>query len=457
MKVNVTIPQLGESVVEGTILEWAKKEGDFVKKDEVLLVISTEKVNAEVPAPATGRIHQILVGEGETVPVGTTVATLETEVGEAEAPEAEIPEAREARRREEAVAQEQEEPRISPLEPAKVEAERPKAPEVERREETETQKPEEAPRAAVSPPPRISPLARTIAEKEGVPLEDLEQLPGSGPGGRVMKQDILSDLEARRKIQERKPEPLPPPPQQVERPAEAPSREVQRPKAAEQREDRRVAAAPTRRIAQLPGVPHAVALIEVDMTNLIQYLERIKETFERQEGIPLTYLPFILLAAVKALKQFPTLNASREAEEVALKESTHLGFTVPLEGGSVTPVIKDADSLNLLGMARIVRDLTQRAKAKKLEPEELQGGTFTVSDTGAFGAVVDAPIIHPSQVAILGIGAIKKRPVVVEDMIGIRPVMYASLSYDYRFIDGITAVQFLQTFAQTLEAVDFKL
>ncbi len=432
MKVSVTIPQLGESVVEGTILEWHKKEGDFVKKDEVLLVLSTDKVNAEVPAPATGKLSRILFAEGETVPVGAEVASIETEVEEGRG-EVEI-EGRgdaETRRR------------------GEVEMEGRGEMEAQRQEDREAERVPPHPGVPTSPRPRISPLARAIAEKEGIPLEEIEQKQGSGPSGRIMKQDILADLKTKKRIQETKPEPIPPPSQVLEE-------EVQKPQGKEREimfRQPSISAIPRLRVLGPQLVPHATALIEVDMTRIVRHLEKTQgeRVIRSSEWV---FLPFILVATVKALKQFPTLNGLIEDGTVALKEFIHIGFTVPLEDKVVVPIIKEAQGLNLLGMSKAIEDLIYRAQTRKLEPEELQGGTFTVSNSGAFGVVVDTPLIQPPQIAILGIGAVKKRPVVIEDMIGIRWMMYASLSYDYRVVDGSTAAQFLQAFTRNLETME---
>jgi 2-oxoglutarate dehydrogenase E2 component (dihydrolipoamide succinyltransferase) len=419
MKVSVTIPQLGESVVEGTILEWHKKEGDFVKKDEVLLVLSTDKVNVEVPAPATGKLSRILFAEGETVPVGAEVALIETEIEEGRG-DAETRGRGEIERQEEI--------------------------EVQRQEDREVEIASPRPHVPTSPRPRISPLARAIAEKEGIPLEEIEHKPGSGPGGRIMKQDILADLKAKERIQETKPEPVPSPVQEVE---------VRKPEEGE-REIKftypRISTTPRLRALGPQIVPHATALMEVDMTRIVRHLEKTQGEKTVRSGW--SFLPFILVAAVKALKQFPTLNGLIENGAVSLKEFIHIGFIVPLEDKVVVPVIKEAQGLNILGMSKAIEDLIYRAQTRRLEPEELQGGTFTVSNSGAFGVMVDTPLIQPPQIAILGIGAVKKRLVVVEDMIGIRSMMYASLSYDYRVVEGSTAAQFMQEFARNLETME---
>jgi pyruvate/2-oxoglutarate dehydrogenase complex dihydrolipoamide acyltransferase (E2) component len=420
MKVSVTIPQLGESVVEGTILEWHKKEGDFVKKDEVLLVLSTDKVNAEVPAPATGKLSRILFAEGETVPVGAEVALIETEIEEGRG-DAETQGRGEIERQEEI--------------------------EVQRQEDREVEIASPRPHVPASPRPRISPLARAIAEKEGIPLEEIEQKRGSGPSGRIMKQDILADLKAKERIQETKPEPIPSPVQEVE---------VQKP-TEEEREIKftypPISTTPRLRVLGSQLIPHATALIEVDMTRIVRHLEKTRGG-KAIRPPDWSFLPFILVATVKALMQFPTLNGLIENGTVTLKEFIHIGFTVPLEDKVVVPIIKEAQGLNLLGMSKAVEDLIYRAQTRKLEPEELQGGTFTVSNAGTFGVVVDAPLIQLPQIAILGLGAVKKRPVVIEDMIGIRWMMYASLSYDYRAVDGSTAAQFLQAFVRNLETME---
>jgi 2-oxoglutarate dehydrogenase E2 component (dihydrolipoamide succinyltransferase) len=431
MKVNVTVPQLGESVVEGIILEWYKKEGDLVKKDEALFVLSTDKVNAEVPAPVTGRVSRILVKEGETVPVGRDVAVIETEVMEAEHRGAETPAYEDIRMRKpqeegsETETQKQREPEMG------MEFPRPHVPAPP------------GPTPGISLHPRVSSLARTIAEKEGIPLEEIKEKLGGGPKGRIMKQDVLAELEVKKKVRDEPEQPL-------SREDTLKARKLLQESGKIEVESLYPHGAPSLypSLLSAPIAPHATALIEVDMTDILRYLEK-----DRRE-IKLTHLPFVLTAVVKALHQFPILNASLERDTVTFQEVIHLGVTIPLEKGSVTPVIREADGLNLLGISRAIDDLTHRAQARLLEPEELQGGTFTVSNSGAFGVIIDTPIIHPSQVAVLGIGAIKKRPIVIRDKIEIRFMIYASLSYDYRVVDSVTAAQFMQTFTQSLEMMD---
>ncbi len=393
MTVKVVMPQLGESVAEGTIVRWIKKVGERVEKYEPLLEVMTDKVNAEVPAPAAGILQEILVPEGETVPVGRELAV----IAEAE---------------------------------AEVEAAAP-APVGQGAAQAEVTEAGEGLRQ------RHSPIVRRLAQEYGI---DLSQVPGTGLGGRVTKEDVLRYVAQRERAAAVGEAPAPPRP-------EAPEEEA-------------IPVSPMRRqIAQhmvrsYQTIPHAWLAMEADVTKLVRFREAIKAEFRRREGVDLTYLPFVFKATVEALKEFPILNAVWAEDKIILKKRINVGIAVALEDGLIVPVIKDADQKSIAGLARAIADLTERARAGRLTLEDVQGGTFTVNNTGALGSVISRPIINEPQVAILTSEAIVRRPVVVDDAIAIRSMMFLCLSFDHRVIDGLTASRFLQAVKRRLEAID---
>ncbi|MDQ7039352.1 MAG: dihydrolipoamide acetyltransferase family protein, partial [Rhodothermus sp.] len=417
---------------------------DRVEADEPLLEIGTDKVDTEVPSPASGVLQEILVPEGETVAVGTVLARIAT--GQPVAA-------------------------TSPETPRAPSAAAPRSA-VETAAAPSTTTGDGA-TAAAGPIPRrgpdgrfYSPLVRSIAEKEGLTLEELTAIPGSGRGGRVTKRDILQYLEQRK--------------QRVARPAEvrpaAPSPAPERPAAPRPTPqvvagtyEGRVEIIEMDRMRQLIAEhmirskqtsAHVTSFAEVDVTNLVQVRARNKDRFEQREGVRLTYLPFFVQAVVEALKEHPWLNASVEGTRIVVKKDFHIGIAVALgTTGLVVPVIRDAGQKNLVGLARTIADLVQRARSKQLQPDELQGGTFTITNVGSLGSLMGTPIINQPQVAILATGAIKKRPVVIEhpelgDVIAIRHMMYLSLSYDHRIIDGAMAASFLRKLTEVLESID---
>lgn len=398
MAVKVVMPQLGESVTEGTIVRWIKKVGERVEKYEPLLEVMTDKVNAEVPAPATGVLREILVPEGETVPVGRELAVIAEVGAEAE---------------------------TGPPSPA--------APAAQPR-------PEPAAVGADVVQQRSSPIVRRLAQEYGI---DLSEIKGSGIGGRVTKEDVLRYVAERQQaaaaVKETPPAEAPPP--------AGPDEEV-------------IPVSPMRRqIAQhmvhsYQTVPHAWLAVEADVTRLVRLRESAKDEFRRREGVDLTYLPFVVKAAVEALKEHPMLNAVWAEDKIILKKRINIGIAVALEDGLVVPVIKDADQKSIAGLARAIADLTDRARAGRLTLEDVQGGTFTVNNTGALGSVISRPIINEPQVGILTSEAIVKRPLVVDDAIAIRSVMFLCLSFDHRVIDGLAAARFLQAVKRRLEAYD---
>jgi len=390
MPVEVKLPQLGESVYEGTIGRWLKRPGDRVEQYEPLVEVITDKVNVEMPSPWKGRLVQILVEEGRTVPAGTPIALMEVEEGAAqEAPAPEVGE----------------EP--SPARP---------------REEARV---------------RLSPLVRRLAAEHGIPEEELARIPGTGEGGRVTKEDLLRYIEGRR--------PAPPAmePRAVEaRPAEG---------------DTLIRLSPIRRtIAERMAqskreIPHAYGIVEVDMTEIVRWREAHKEEWLAREGVNITYTAFIVRAAAEALRAFPIVNSTWTEEGILLRRSIHIGVGVAIEEGLIVPVIKNAEEKSLLGIARELAELTRKAREGKLTLEEVQGGTFTITNPGVFGSLLSLPIIVPGQAAILAVDAIVKRPVVRGDAIAIRDMMHLGLSFDHRIFDGAVAVQFLNHIKAKLE------
>lgn len=431
MATKVIMPQLGESVVEGTVTKWLKQEGETIQEMEGLLDISTDKVETEIPSPAGGVLLKVLVGEGETVKAGTILAWI-GEAGEAlpgEAPPA-------------------------PAAPQAVESARP---------------PEELPAGTPAGAPGsglgfISPVVARLARERQV---DLLQVKGSGEGGRITKKDVLAYLEKREK---EAPEPAAwetPGEGDLFRPTEMifgdkagaatqPVRPAQ-PAAAAQQGDRLVAHSAMRKaiaehLAQSKRTaPHVTTVMEADMQRVAAHLEANKHRFA-QDGVNLTYTAYFAFAAVQALKAFPVANSSWSEEGILLHGQINLGIAVSLgEEGLIVPVIQGADGLSLLGIARAVNDLAQRARSKALQPAEVRGGTFTITNHGISGSLFATPVINQPQCAILGVGAIKKRAVVINDGITIRPMVYLSLTFDHRILDGASADGFLAKVVQDLE------
>ncbi len=440
-RVEVVMPKMGESITEGTVIAWFKEVGDEVEQDETLLEIGTDKVDTEVPSPAAGVLQEILVEEGDTVEVGTVIAVLGSEAAATAA--APAPDT-------ESAAEPDTEPADVP-EPAAPSGDgtaREPVPagggEIERRG---------------SDGRFYSPLVRSIAETEGLSMAELESIDGSGREGRVTKEDVLSYLETREE------QPAAPQPGAAPEPTQAPAQAVKEGAGY----DGRVEVIKMDRMRQIIAdhmvrskstSAHVTSFSEVDVTNLVNLRERNKKAFQEREGVKLTYTPFFAKAAVDALRDHPVLNASVDGDEIILKKDFHIGIAVAIgKKGLVAPVIRDAGQKNLIGLTRAAADLAERARNKQLQPDELQGGTFTITNIGTLGSLMGTPIINQPQVAILATGAIKKRPVVIEhpdlgDTIAIRHMMYVSLSYDHRIIDGSMGASFLQTFGNALESLD---
>jgi len=416
MRIEVVMPQMGESVAEGTIIKWHKQPGDMIKRDEILLEISTDKVDSEIPSSHEGKLAEIVVQEGETVDVGTTIAYLETDK------EVEV----------ESTSKNGQGKPESKSEPTAVETSGTEPAPALQETTVETKR--------RSGKDFYSPLVRSIASKEGVSQSELQSIEGTGVGGRVRKQDLLKYLEQRQKG--------------------APSRRVEAIKYTGPMENVEVVPMDNMRksIAKhmrisLDTSTHVYSVAEVDMSSVVSFRDQHKGQFQKDEGFKLTYTPFIIDATVKTLKDFPRINASVDMDkgELLVKKFINIGIAVAIEDGLIVPVIKNADERNFLGFARETYRLAEKARNKDLEPDDVQNGTFTITNPGVFGNLFGLPIINQPQLAILGVGAIKKKAVVIHDAIAIRPMMYLSLSYDHRIIDGALGGQFLQRIVQYLE------
>src|SRR5512135_1108426 len=460
MPTDVVMPQMGESIFEGTITKWLKKPGDKVNRDEPLFEISTDKVDAEIPAPSAGVLKEIKVPEGSTVQVNTVVGVIDADgagaAAAAPAPAAAPPKAETPRAAAPAPSQPPKpapEPQAAPA--AAQPAARPQQPEaVARQKETVIEFPAEGEEEGERI--RSSPLVRRIARENNV---NLAQVPGTGLGGRITKQDIENFI--------------------AQHPAGAPAR----PAAQAQPSYQPGAAAPAMPAGQpapaaIPGElvamsnmrkiiaqrmvesrrtsAHVHNLFEVDVTRIVNLRNRAKAGFEQRHGARLTFMPFFVRAAIIALQQFPIINASVEGEGLRYHEHINMGIAVALDWGLIVPVIKNAEEKNFLGLQRAISDVGERARTKRLSPDDIQGSTFTVTNPGTFGAVFGLPIINQPNLAILGVGGIAKAPVVVtdaqgSDSIAIRSLVHLTLGYDHRVIDGAVADQFMALVKKTME------
>ena len=469
MSTEVVMPQMGESIAEGTITKWMKKVGERVERDEPLFEISTDKVDAEIPSPAAGTLTEVRFKEGETVEVNTVVAILD---GDQASAAAEAPAAKPA---EEAPA------------PPKTEA----APQIEAAPPAPaTEKPAEPPPPPVAPPPpppveskpappppapktdgatgtaedlrrtKSSPLVRKIAQEHNV---DISKLEGTGLSGRVTKNDILSFIESGTSAPAapaarasapapvpapQQPEPVAPPPPRPQSGDRVEPMSVMRKKIAEHMVlSRRTSA-------------HVTTVYEIDMTRIAKLREEYRDEFYQRTSTKLTFMPFIFEAVNKALRKFPIFNAQVSGDQIVYKQDINLGMAVALDWGLIVPVIKRADDLSISGLARAANDLADRARTKQLKPDEVTGGTFTITNPGVFGGLFGTPIINQPQLAILGVGKIEKRAKVLttaegDDFIGIRWMAYFALSFDHRVIDGADAERFLAFVKEQLEGGDF--
>lgn len=443
--VDLVMPRLGESITEATILKWHKKAGDQVKEDETVLDIATDKVDSEVPSTASGVIQEILFGVNDVVPVGAVIARIETAVGAAvpvAAAPAPVPEAA----------------------PAAVVAEVPYVP------------------TAVTPPTAngsrfYSPLVLNIAASEGISMTELETVPGTGNEGRVSKKDILQYVAAKKAgtLPKAAPAPTAPPvvqPQPAAVPVTPPpvTHEVPavREKAADAYAGANVEIIEMDRMRKVIAKhmvdskhtsPHVTSFAEADVTNMVLWRERVKKDFEKRENTKITFTPLFIDCIVRVIKQYPIINSSVDGDRIILKKDINIGMATALPNGNlIVPVIRNADYLNLVGLSKAVNTLAESARNNKLKPDDTAGGTFTLTNVGTFGSLMGTPIINQPQVAIMAVGAIKKRPVVIEtsqgDTIGIRHMMYLSLSYDHRIVDGSIGASFLTAVAREFENWD---
>jgi pyruvate dehydrogenase E2 component (dihydrolipoamide acetyltransferase) len=463
--VDVVMPQMGVSVSEGTITKWLKSEGEEIAADESLLEISTDKVDTEVPSPTSGVVQQILAQEGETVPVGTKIAVIAPGGAPAEAAPAEAapetpPEpatAEAAKEADQAAGAESETPTAAkPPEPPPVE-EAPPAP-APPREEAQPEADGDGRREAKF----VSPVVARIASEHNV---DVSQVEGSGRGGRVTKKDILKHIESGAPAQtpaEATPVEAPVP-QAPSRPAPAPAAAAAPPGAGETVEPmsamRKGIAEHMRR--SLDTSAHVTTTFEIDLSKVVGIREKLKKEYAERHGVKLTYLAFIARATIDAISKWPWMNAELRGDSIVVKSYVNLGIAVALEGGKglIVPVIKNAEGMNLLGLARAIEDVAERARTKKLMPDDVQGGTFTITNPGGYGAIHGTPIISQPQVAILDVEAMVKRPVVVTgddggDVIAIRPMMNLCLAYDHRLVDGAYAAQFMRDLKENLQTWD---
>lgn len=429
--VELVMPKMGESIMEATILRWHKKAGDRVKVDETVLEIATDKVDSEVPSIAEGEITEILFNENDVVPVGTVIARVQTASGTAAAPTT----------------------ATAPANDTKTETKFQAAPPRQ-----------EAASAGNNGEARFySPLVLTIAQQEGVSLSELEKISGSGTDGRVTKKDILDYIAARKSgntaIQE--PEVI------TEAPAAPKTQAVTTVPAANSyggnveiiEMDRMRKLIANHMVHSKHTSPHVTSFAECDVTNMVRWRDNVKKDFEKREGEKITFMPLFIEAVVRCIKKFPLVNCSLDGDKIILKKDINIGMATALPSGNlIVPVIKNADMLNLVGLARQVNGLANAARGGKLKPEDTQNGTFTITNVGTFGSLSGTPIINQPQVAILAVGTIKKRPVVVEteqgDSIAIRHIMYLSLSYDHRIVDGSLGATFLSAVATEMENFD---
>lgn len=463
---DVIMPKMGESITEGTILTWHKKPGDTIEVDETIVEVSTDKVDTEIPSPESGTITELLFNEGDVVEVGKVIAKIDTgSNGSSEVKEEKQEEKKEEPKKEELKEEVKEEPK------KEAKSEEPK--------KEEAKKEESSHQSSSEPTGRFySPLVMNIAKENGIGFSELEGIPGTGKDGRVSKKDILDYLENRgtkkeeSKPAEQKQESAPAKEDKKKEKKEEPKTEKKKPELPKFEVDyneeglsimefdniRQKMA--EHMVASVHTSPHVNAIAEVDMSRVDKIRKEMNKDFADKEGFKMTYMPFIAEAVVKALKDFPLVNAiiddSSTPYKAIMRNKINLGMAVAMDnGGLIVPVIHDADGKNLVGLSRSINDLGKRARVKKLSLDEIQGGTFTISNFGVFGNIIGTMIINQPQVAIMGVGAVKKRPVVLEteegDFVVIKPMMYLTLSFDHRLIDGALGGQFIMRVAHYLE------
>lgn len=424
---NIVMPKMGESIIEATITRWLKKEGESVKEDDPLCEIATDKVDSEIPSPVEGVLKKIVFPENQVVAVGEIIAVIDLGGDESENAGS-----------------------------ASTTENMPDGAGSDARVEKNAEVKADVAVEGVTPSRFYSPLVRSIAKEEKISMTELEKIPGSGKDGRLTKDDLLSYLKTRRIT------PAPPAPKAVQtpvvaKPQAAPVVAAQSDEIIEMDRMRRLIA--DHMVHSVHTSPHVTSFIEVDVTNVVKWRERIKDAFLKREGEKITYMPIFIEAVAKALKEYPNVNASIDGYNIIKRKNINIGMATALPNGNlIVPVIKNADQKNLVGLAKDVNSLANKAKSNKLDPDDIQGGTFTITNFGTFDSLTGTPIINQPQVAILGVGVIKKRPVVLEtkdgDVIAIRHMMILSLAYDHRLVDGALGGMFLKKVAVLLEGFD---
>lgn len=422
MLVDIVMPKMGESLTEGTILKWHKQLGDKIGKDEIFLEIGTDKVDSEIPSPVAGTLVEILAELNDVVEVETVIARIETDT------DAKV--------------------KILPEPEEKVTVKKPPvlAPEPQRLSVSVTQP------TATGEKRFFTPVVNKIAAKAGISMTELTTVPGSGKGGRVTKQDILAYLNQRKPVSD-----MGAPEQPAVRPAGLPtSIFAGGQERVEMSHMRKLIAEHMRK--SLDTSAHVFVMTEVDMSPIVEFVEQNGVAFYEREGFKLTYTPFIVQAVVKALQAFPEMNAALDGTTILRNRNVNIGLAVAVENGLMVPVIPNCEELNFLGLCRKVTSLAQRTRNKEISPDELQGSTFSITNFGVFGVTVGMPIINQPNVGILGIGAVKKRPVVIEtsggDSIGIKNMMFLSLGFDHRLVDGAGGSRFIQAVKVNLESIN---
>lgn len=432
--VDLVMPKLGESIMEATVLKWYKKPGDSVQQDETMLEIATDKVDSEVPSIADGIVDSILFNVNDVVPIGAVIAKIRTGGEDVQ----------------EIAANEQEPAQnAGPIAKDTNFHDPASSPKITRKDATDNR--------------FYSPLVMNIANSEGIAMNELEKISGSGNEGRVTKKDILAYVESKKsdEVALVKSEPQT---QQVNSSSQSPKEPIE---SASQGNvefiemDRMGRLISEHMTKSIQTSAHVTSFSEADVTNLVLWRDRVKSAFEKREGTKITFTPLFIEAIARCIKKFPLINSSVEGTNILLRKDINIGMATALGNGNlIVPVIKNADLLNLTGLAKQVNDLAEKARNNKLRPEDTQGGTFTLTNVGTFGSLMGTPIINQPQVAILAVGAIKKRPVVIEtpagDTIGIRHMMYLSMSYDHRIINGSTGASFLTAVAKELEAFNLQ-
>lgn len=431
-KIELLMPKMGESIIEATILKWLKKPGDTVENDETILEVATDKVDSEIPSPTNGVISEILFKEGDVVPIGSVIAYIESQNGAAVS--------------------------ASPAVASTIEIEN-AVPFIQELKQPDIQQKNDIPSPSGDNSRFYSPLVRSIAQEENVTLDELDQIQGSGSGGRVNKKDILEFVKNRSQVPISSPTPQKP---SVHTNVTAPSQPIFSSTSGNTEiieMDRMRKLIADHMVMSKHTSPHVTSFVEPDVTNLVKWREQNKGAFKQKYGENLTFTPLFIEAVVRAIKDFPLVNVSVDGQKIIVKKDINVGMAAALPTGNlIVPVVKNADMLSLAGLAKTVNDLALRARNNKLKPEDIQDGTFTLTNVGTFGNLMGTPIINQPQVAILATGVIVKKPAVLEteygDIIAIRQKMYLSMSYDHRVVDGALGGAFIKRVSDYLENFD---